>query len=111
MNNELIKPAMEILTFAGDARLSAKNALLAVQKQDFSEARKCLDEAKKEIVKAHSAQTKIIQDEARGKEYEYCMLFNHAQDTLMTINSEVELVSSLIDTFEVYTHLMNGDRE
>ena len=35
-------------------------------------------------------------------QYEYCMLFNHAQDTLMTINSEIELCSSLIDTFRSF---------
>ena len=58
--------------------------------------------SKKEITQAHAAQTEIIQAEARGVQYEYCMLFNHAQDTLMTINSEIELCSSLIDTFRSF---------
>ena len=49
----------------------------------------------------HRAQTEIIQNEARGIRYEYSMLFNHAQDTLMTINSEIELTADLILTFEV----------
>jgi len=57
---------------------------------------------KAEITQAHAAQTEIIQAEARGVQYEYCMLFNHAQDTLMTINSEIELCSSLIDTFRSF---------
>ena len=101
-NNELILSAMGILTHAGDARLHTKEALKYVQALQFEKADACLNEAKKEITQAHAAQTEIIQAEARGVQYEYCMLFNHAQDTLMTINSEIELCSSLIDTFRSF---------
>lgn len=108
--NELVMAAMDILVHAGDARELAKKALEAVQAQDFEEAKHRLSEAKKEITTAHQAQTEIIQNEARGKKYEYCMLFNHAQDTLMTINSEIILTQTLIDTFEVYTNMLLRDR-
>ena len=101
-NNELILSAMGILTHAGDARLHTKEALKHVQALQFDKADASLKEAKAEITQAHAAQTEIIQAEARGVQYEYCMLFNHAQDTLMTINSEIELCSSLIDTFRSF---------
>ena len=102
----LIPAAMNIVVHAGDARLHARNALKAVQRQQFDAALELLDRAKAEIEQAHSAQTEIVQNEARGVEYEYSMLFNHAQDTLMTINSEVELTATLIDTFRVYSDLI-----
>lgn len=105
-SNELIMPAMGMLSHSGDARLEAKKALEFVQKQNFKQARIHLKTAKKEITKAHQAQTEIIQNEARGIRYEYCMLFNHAQDTLMSINSEIELIATLIDTFEIYSKLI-----
>ncbi len=104
--NELIIAAMKIISDAGDARLSAKSALISVQKQDFEGAYDNIKKAKGQIVNAHKVQTEIIQNEARGEKYEYCMLFNHAQDTLMTINSEVDLVSTLIDTFKVYAEMI-----
>lgn len=104
--NELVMAAMDILVHAGDAREMTKKALEAVQQQDFEEARRQMAEAKKNITTAHQAQTEIIQNEARGIKYEYCMLFNHAQDTLMTINSEVILTQTLIDTFQVYTNML-----
>ena len=104
-NNELIMTAMGILTHAGDARLHAKKALKHVQALQFEEADTCLQEAKKEITQAHAAQTAIIQAEAQGVQYEYCMLFNHAQDTLMTINSEIELCDSLVDTFRSFANM------
>lgn len=105
---ELIPAAMEIVVHAGDARLHARNALKAVQQQDFEEAERLMGEAKREIEQAHSAQTTIVQNSARGVDYEYSMLFNHAQDTLMTINSEVELTRTLIDTFRVYADMIRG---
>lgn len=104
--NPLIMSAMGILTHAGDARIFARKALEAVQIQDFIEADKLIQQAQTEIVSAHAQQTQIIQGEARGETYEYCMLFNHAQDTLMSINSEIELTKTLIKTFHVYSDLI-----
>lgn len=105
-SEELIEPAMQILMRAGDARLYAKQALEAVQRQDFTQAGTLLASAQEEITGAHAAQTKIIQEEAKGVRYAYSMLFNHAQDTLMTINSEIELTAVLIDTFRAYSDLL-----
>lgn len=104
--NPLIVSAMGILTNAGDARILARKALEAVQRQDFQEADQLIKEAQCEIVRAHAQQTQIIQGEARGEHYEYCMLFNHAQDTLMSINSEIELTKTLIKTFQIYSDLI-----
>lgn len=106
-NTELISAAMGILTYAGDARVDAKKALQAVQAFDFTNAQESIDQAVKNITQAHQAQTQIIQNEARGTKYEYCMLFNHAQDTLMTINSEIELVKELVKTFKVFADAMH----
>lgn len=53
--------------------------------------------ASKEITKAHKIQTDAIQDEAAGEEKsEYSLLFAHAQDTLMTIMSEINLAKQII---------------
>mgnify|MGYP002537386109 CR=1 FL=1 len=96
----LVSAAMEIILHAGDARNDAKQAREAMREMNFTEAHVLLEMAKKEIAEAHRAQTEIIQNEARGIRYEYS-IFNHAQDTLMTINSEIELTADLILTFEV----------
>ena len=42
----------------------------------------------------------IIQAEAAGEQYTSCLLFTHAQDTLMTIMSEVNLTEKMITIFE-----------
>lgn len=97
---DLIVAAMEIITHAGDARNFAKQARAALRSMDDELVKELMQSAKDEIAIAHRSQTAIIQDEARGIRYEYSMLFNHAQDTLMTINSEIELTQDMIDTFQ-----------
>ena len=102
IDNELISVAMEIILNAGDARNNASYALEAVKVADFELANKEIAKALDSIRLAHIAQTKVIQDETRGIQHEPCLLFAHAQDTLMTINSEIIITRQIIDLFEIY---------
>lgn len=99
--NELIDVAMQIILHAGDARIDAGNALTLAKQFKINEAREELKKAMENIRLAHVSQTHVIQNETRGKTYEYCLLFAHAQDTLMTINSEVKIANDLVDILEI----------
>lgn len=101
MGNELVEVAMQIILNAGDARNEVGKALDLVKEENFEKAKENIICAKEFIRLAHVAQTEVIQNEASGKEYKPCMLFTHAQDTLMTINSEVILAEKLVDMFEI----------
>ncbi len=107
-DNELIKTAMKIIMHAGDARNNAEEAINLAKKEDFLNARKKMNEAKENIRLAHISQTKIIQNEMSGCKYDISLLFNHAQDTLMTIMSEVKIISSVIDLYELTVIKING---
>lgn len=109
MENELIEVAMQIILNAGDARTAVASALDYIKEENFSEAKAKMLEAKECIRLAHVSQTEIIQNETRGKTYQPCLLFAHAQDTLMTINSEVLLSEKLIDLFEVVLKKVNAN--
>lgn len=98
--NELIPIAMQIIIHAGDARNLLVDAMKMAKIFDFSAAEKKLFEAEK-IVLAHKAQTEVIQKEANGHYYEIFLLFVHAQDTLMTINSEVKMTKEMIDILRI----------
>lgn len=100
-DNVLIPVAMQIILHAGNARNHASGALAAAKKNDFVEADNLMNEAEKEIIEAHKAQTKIIQDEMSGLSYDYSLLFTHAQDTLMTIKSELNFAKELIDVLKI----------
>lgn len=100
-DSPLVPVAMDIILHAGDAREKATAALKHAKKYEFQAAADCLEEAKKLITKAHCAQTDVIQGEVRGEEHDINLLFIHAQDTLMTIKSEVKLTAELIEMFEI----------
>lgn len=71
-------------------------ALRGLAIPDLEGAKEKLEEARKNIIEAHRVQTDAIQEETRGVSSEYSLLFAHAQDTLMTINSEVLIAKELV---------------
>ena len=99
MNEKRMEDAMTIILHAGDARLYCNKALKAISKSDITLAKENLKEAQKKITAAHRVQTDAIQAETRGEHAEYSMLFAHAQDTLMTIYSEINIAKQLIKVF------------
>ena len=56
-----------------------------------------LEEARGSILLAHKAQTDILHEGAEGKHIEVTVLFSHAQDTLMTTQSELFFVETLYE--------------
>lgn len=95
MNQQMVDKAMEIIMHAGDARLACKKALDLLLSGSPKESDEQLIMAEKEITLAHQVQTDCIQGAVRGDEFEYNVLFAHAQDTLMTIYSEIKLSKQL----------------
>lgn len=100
MNLEQAQTAMQIILHAGDARVKAMEALNALEKFDISEARKALALAKEEVVEAHKIQTTALHAESNGEEVEYSILFTHAQDTCMSVDSEINMIEHMIALFE-----------
>jgi PTS system cellobiose-specific IIA component len=98
--NDMNAIALEIIMQSGDARLCVSEALKAAAVGDYAETEKKLNEAKKKIAGAHSRQTQIIQSEGEGNAHEHTLLFIHAQDTLMTIYSEMNMARQLKAVFE-----------
>lgn len=102
MNEQTTQAAMEIILHAGDARLHCKEALDMIAQFNIEQGKIKLNEAQKKITKAHKVQTDAIQNEARGEDSEYSLLFAHAQDTLMTVYSELNIAKQLVKIFEAY---------
>lgn len=92
--------AMQMIVDAGDASLYISNAITAIENDQFDMAKENLSLAQEKLKSAHIAQTKIIQDEARGIHLERSLLFAHAQDTLMTVKSNLYLTKQLLNIFE-----------
>ena len=100
----VMSQAMEIIMNAGDARVHASNAMNCIAKGDFEQAKELLKEADKVQAKAHNIQTDMIQGDIRGGDEKmgYYVLFAHAQDTLMTIQVEINLTKSTLKLAQSY---------
>lgn len=99
---KLAELSMKIILNAGDARNLINEALKKVEESRFEDAEIVLKNAKKYINTAHSAQTNTIQNEAKGNKTEFSLLFAHAQDTLMTVMSELNTAKNLLRLFKKF---------
>ena len=95
-NEKNAELSMQIILHAGDARVACMEAYQAIADADFEQAQVKLKDARKKITLAHQLQTDAIQGETRGEKSEYSLLFAHAQDTLMTINSEILMARQML---------------
>ncbi len=97
---KLVNSAMSIIISAGDARLYITEAINAISEGNYDLSADKLKQAQEKMTEAHAVQTDMIQGEARGEKIGYSLLFAHAQDTLMTIYSELNLAKQLYKVFE-----------
>ncbi|WP_440896859.1 PTS lactose/cellobiose transporter subunit IIA [Amphibacillus sp. Q70] len=95
MDNEIAEISMKIILNAGNARENINNAIKYLINDDLEGYEREIKEANENIRKAHLQQTEVIQSEAAGKEIGINLLFIHAQDTLMTIMSEHNMMKSM----------------
>ena len=86
--------AIEVVMKSGDGRVKIDEALDALASGDLTKAETLLKEANDLVV--HNAQTEVIQSQVSGESMEYSLLFIHAQDTLMTINTELRMAKKLL---------------
>lgn len=97
--------AMEVILNAGNGRECIDQSLEEMASFHFDHAEELLKEAEEKIVKAHIAQTKVIQGQVSGEETEYSLLFIHAQDTIMTINTELRMAQKMMPIFKALYEL------
>lgn len=92
---ELITIAMNVILHAGNARDYIFKSIHKSAEGDFNEANELIKRANEEINIAHKKQTETMQKEAEGIEIPYSTLFGHAQDTLMTVKTEINIIQEM----------------
>lgn len=102
MDDEIVECSMDMILNAGNARNECFQALEKMKNFSFCEAAELLEQAKQNILKSHQAHTGYMQRSIQQEQNEYCVLFAHAQDTLMTINTEINLTGYMMEIFMRY---------
>lgn len=96
---ELTMLGFEIVAYSGDARSTLLNLLKEVRAGEFTHVDEMLKDADQNLNLAHQAQTKILAEEASGKDMEMGFIFIHGQDHLM---STILLRDIMNDFIELY---------
>jgi PTS system cellobiose-specific IIA component len=91
---------MTVIMNSCNGRDKVDECYKAMSENDFPKAAELLKEADQEILKAHRAQTEVIQAQAGGEDTEYSLLFIHAQDTLMTSDSQLRTAQGILPVFK-----------
>ncbi|GGJ94100.1 PTS mannose transporter subunit IIA [Lentibacillus kapialis] len=91
---------MGIIMNSGDAKSDAMEAIQHAKKKEVDRANQLIESAENELKEAHSKQTEMIQDEARGEKTELSLLLVHAQDHLMTATTFKDLAKEFVDLYE-----------
>ena len=92
MNKEELQMlGFEIVAYSGDARSTLLKLLKEVRQGNFEHVDSALN-----LTLAHNSQTKILAEEASGKEMEMGFIFIHGQDHLMTTLLLRDLIQDFI---------------
>ncbi len=91
--DELNEKSMEMIVAAGAARTALNEALDHID--DVEKYDELMEEARVQITKSHTAQTKVLQGTITDPNFYPNILFTHAQDTLMTVMSEINTAKAI----------------
>ena len=82
MSDEKYEIAFQVIMNAGNSKSSSMMAIEAAREFDFEEAERLLEEADKEMRKAHHVQTELIRQESNGDGVDVNIILVHSQDHL-----------------------------
>lgn len=99
-HEQIQQMAFQLILHAGNGRSYSLRAIQAAKKGDFEQADQLLQDAEKELEKAHQAQVSWIQTEAEGVAYPVNLLLIHAQDHLMTALTVKDLALEIVELYQ-----------
>ena len=105
---ELNEKAMEMIVSAGAGRTALNIALDAMSEGNKEKYEEMMKEAHAKMKEAHAAQTAVLQETITDPNIYPNILFTHAQDTLMTVMSEINTAKHVA---KLYTKIWGLDDE
>ncbi len=99
MDNTMTEIAFQIILYAGNGKSSAMEGIQEAKEGNFVEADRLIEEAGTELGKAHSYQTKLLQEEASGEGASVNVILVHSQDHLMTAMTVRDLAIEIIEIY------------
>ncbi|WP_082111772.1 PTS lactose/cellobiose transporter subunit IIA [Shouchella clausii] len=105
-STDVTEVSFRIILHAGNGKGSAMEAIQAAKAGSFEQADELIEEAGRELAKAHEFQTNLIQQEANGGRTELNVLLIHSQDHLMTSMTVRDLAIEIIEIYRTKRGLL-----
>ena len=96
MDKEKYSISFETISFAGNSKSEAMEAMRCARKFEFKKAIEHLDKAKEFMNQAHQIQTNMIVQESRGESVEVNVILVHAQDHLVMAQMMYDMAEEII---------------
>src|SRR5699024_6175376 len=96
---EMEQVIMGLITHSGNAKSNAMEAIQHAKNKEMKQANQFIEQAEEELLEAHSKQTEMIQNEARGEKTEVSLLLVHAQDHFMNAMTFKDLAKEFIELY------------
>lgn len=101
MNPEEVQvAAFEIILNSGNARTVVHEAFADMRAGNYEAAEAKLEQSNDELLLAHQAQTKLLQEYASGTEIKIEIIMVHAQDHLMTTMTLREVALEMLELYK-----------
>ena len=97
MSDSLETIAMQMISYAGDAKADGYSALHAAKKKNFDEADRLMKTADEKITTSHQIHLKLLGIKDQFKNINEQLLITHAMDTMMTATAELDLINEIVD--------------
>ena len=96
----LYEASFTLIGIAGDSKAESMQAIDCCKQGDFEGARKHLAAADETMVKAHDAQTEMLQQEAEGNPVPVNIILVHAQDHLTMAQVMRDMAEQVMDLYQ-----------
>ena len=96
----LYEASFTLIGIAGDSKAESMQAIEWCKEGDFEGARKHLAAADETMVKAHDAQTEMLQQEAEGNPVPVNIILVHAQDHLTMSQVMRDMAEQFMDLYQ-----------
>lgn len=98
---EYYEAAFQMISNVGTAKSLAIEAIYAAKEKNYGLAQEKLDESNHYFVEGHKSHSNFNKREAEGEKLEYSMIFMHAEDQLMSVETITILAKEMIDLYKV----------
>ena len=103
--------SFNVIANAGEAFDCYVKAIDAANNFEFDSAEELMKKGDASLIKAHKAQTDLINAEVNGEELPFSILLIHAQDHFMHASTYQQTAKDLINLYKKINHGLNSQKD